>query len=206
MPCRSAPASPKPPSPIGAVNTLLFTPEGYIGDNTDALGFAENLQRSSQFAPAHLTHAILLGAGGASRAILHALNQMQVLHVTIANRTLQTAQHLAASGLHPRATAIAWADLPAHLPQASLLINATSLGMQGQPPLTLDLKTLPPDALITDIVYAPLLTPLLQTALRCGNPMVDGLGMLLYQAQPAFAAFFGQTPPVTPALRKAVLA
>jgi shikimate dehydrogenase len=126
-------------------------------------------------------------------------------HITIINRTRKKAEELAAS-YDGKIKVMNWGDYPHAMQDVSLLVNTTSLGMKGQLPLELSLDTLPKDAVVTDIVYNPLITPLLAAAQARGNPIVDGLGMLLYQAQPAFEAFFGVRPEVTPELRAHVLA
>ena len=125
--------------------------------------------------------------------------------IRLTNRNRARADALAAA-LGKSVHVVAWDDRNEMLAEAALLVNTTSLGMQGQPPLQIDLAQLPADAVVNDIVYAPLETALLQAAKLRGNAVVDGLGMLLYQAQPAFAAFFGKTPEVTPALRAHVMA
>ncbi|MCJ2052644.1 shikimate dehydrogenase [Methylobacterium sp. J-070] len=193
---------------IGAVNTLVIGPDGHIrGDNTDAPGFCAHLDQSLGAAwPGRAGGtALVLGAGGAARAIVVGLAERGVARIRIANRTPARAEALAA--LAPGiGAALAWDDLPAALADAGLLVNTTSLGMRGQPPLDIDLAPLPPDAAVADIVYAPLETPLLAAARRRGLAAVDGLGMLLHQAVPGFEAWFGPRPTVTPALRDRIVA
>jgi len=143
---------------------------------------------------------VVLGAGGAARAVLYGLKQRGVADILVVNRTLDRAQALAAH-FGPPLQALAWSDLPGALAGAGLLVNTTSLGMAGQPPLDIDLSSLPRETLVTDIVYVPLETPLLALARERGHPIVDGLGMLLYQAVPGFERWFGVRPQVTPGLR-----
>jgi shikimate dehydrogenase len=186
---------------IGAVNTLWFEKGELIGGNTDAVGFLASLDDSVPNWTA--TTAVLLGAGGAARAVLHALQQRGVT-VRIVNRTLARATDLAARG--PLATAHGFDALPDLLATADLLVNTTSLGMTGTAPLGIDLAPLKASALVCDIVYVPLETPLLRAARARGHRVVDGLGMLLHQAVPGFAHWFGATPRVTPELRAIVAA
>jgi shikimate dehydrogenase len=148
---------------------------------------------------------VVLGAGGAARAICVALQDAGVPEICIINRTLERAENLAAALTGPFVTA-PWDDRARRLKDANLLVNTTTLGMKGQGPLEIDLGYLPHKATVTDIVYVPLETPLLAAARARGNPVVDGLGMLLYQAQPGFAGWFGKRPEVTPDLRAYVLA
>ena len=155
--------------------------------------------------------AVLLGAGGAARAIAVALIDAGAPELRLVNRTLARAESLAAqlaAAARERGaalTALPWQDRKA-LSDASLLVNTTSLGMTGQPPLEVDLAPLPPEALVTDIVYSPLETGLLAAARTRGHAVVDGLGMLLHQARPGFRAWFGVDPKVDGALRATVLA
>jgi shikimate dehydrogenase len=187
---------------IGAVNTIIIGEDGALsGTNTDAFGFLANLRQESDWRGAE-GPTVVLGAGGAARAVCVALLDAGVPEVRIANRTDVRAQALADEfGL----TVFPWADRAAALDGAALVVNATSLGMTGQPTLDLLLDALPIDALVHDIVYAPLETELLAQARARGNPIVDGLGMLLHQARPGFEAWFGVSPEVTPALRNFVL-
>jgi shikimate dehydrogenase len=193
---------------IGAVNTLVVGPDGRIrGDNTDAPGFCAHLDHSLGAAWPDRAGgtALVLGAGGAARAIVVGLAERGLRRVWVANRTAARAEAVAA--LAPGVgAALAWDDLPAALPETGLLVNTTSLGMKGQPPLAVDLSLLPADAAVADIVYAPLETELLAAARRRGLAAVDGLGMLLHQAVPGFAAWFGPRPAVTPELRDRIVA
>ena len=187
---------------IGAVNTVVAIGEGrFEGRNSDASGFLASLRATRAIRIDK--PVVLLGAGGAARAILAALSDIGIKEIRIANRDRGRAESLAS--LFP-ATVFDWDDRGRMLDGAGLLVNATSLGMMGQPPLEIDLSCLPPDATVTDIVYRPLMTDLLLRAEQRGNPTVDGLGMLLHQAVEGFAAWFGVTPRVTPELRAHLLA
>ncbi|MFC3675566.1 shikimate dehydrogenase [Ferrovibrio xuzhouensis] len=193
---------------IGAVNTIVVQPDGSLtGSNTDAFGFLENLAAG---APAGWTAAaapaVVLGAGGGARAVLAALLDAGAPEIRLVNRSAGKAADLAAEFDPRRIRPVGWDDRADALGGAGLLVNTTSLGMAGQPPLDLALDDLPASALVNDIVYAPLETDLLARAAARGNPVVDGLGMLLHQGRPGFAAWFGVAPAVTPALRAAVLA
>ncbi|MCG8696143.1 MAG: hypothetical protein MI806_33415, partial [Minwuiales bacterium] len=149
--------------------------------------------------------AVLLGAGGAARALAVALLDAGVPALRLVNRTRSRAEALAADLGDARVTVGDWGDWTTCLDGAGLLVNSTSLGMEGQPPLEIALDALPADAVVNDIVYTPLETPLLAAARRRGNRAVDGLGMLLHQARPGFAAWFGVDPEVTAELRNHVL-
>ena len=186
---------------IGAANTLVFTETGIEADNTDAHGFARNILEAN---PAWTPRCVaLIGAGGASRAVIVALQDLGVQEIRLANRGAERASGL--SREFPLVRAVAWEYRAEMLRDCDTLINATSLGMVGNPPLDLDLTLLPEGALVNDLVYTPLETPLLSAARRRGNPAVDGLGMLLHQAAPGFERWFGVAPVVDADLRKAVL-
>lgn len=188
---------------IGAVNTLVVKDGCVEGDNTDGFGFLENLKEANPgWRPAG--PAVVLGAGGAARAILVALLEAEVAEIRLLNRTRTRAEALA-DELGGTIRVMDWGDWTDALAEASLLVNTTSLGMSGQPPLEIDLSPLPASALVNDIVYVPIETALLAAARARGNAVVDGLGMLLHQARPGFEAWFGVSPEVTPALRQAVL-
>ncbi len=188
---------------IGAINTIIVREDGLLeGRNTDAYGFTQNLLTAG-FLPADRP-AVVLGAGGAARAAIAGLIDMGMTTIRIVNRTVERAEALAAAFPQAKIAVFKWND-PAALKDAELLVNATSLGMQGQPALELSLNALPKDAWVNDMVYAPLETDLLKRAAARGNKTVDGLGMLLHQARPAFAAFFGVEPEVTDELRRYVL-
>ena len=190
---------------IGAVNTVVVEHDGILsGSNTDGFGFAENLRSGRDGWSAAAGPAVMIGAGGAARAIAAALVDGGAPELRLVNRTLSKA-HAIARDIGGPIEAFPWEKRNSVLEGASLLINATTLGMAGGRPLALDLTALPIDALVTDIVYTPLATPLLNQAAARGNPTRDGLGMLLHQARPGFAAWFGVEPRVTDALRAHVL-
>ena len=185
----------------GAVNTLIFR-DGWIeGSNTDGFGFLESIREAASGWRADAGPAVLLGAGGAARAIAAALLDAGAPRVTLVNRTAAKAEALARDLGGP----IHVADR-APLEDAALLVNTTSLGMQGQPGLEVDLAPLPASAVVADIVYVPLETRLLAAARARGLVAVDGLGMLLHQARPGFEAWFGVAPQVDQALRDEVAA
>jgi shikimate dehydrogenase len=190
---------------IGAINTLIVRDDGTIlGDNNDAFGFIANL---AQFQPSWrgaAGPAVVLGAGGAARAIVVALLDAGVPELRLINRTTRRAEEVAAA-VGGAIRVLPWEARTDALKNAALLVNSTSLGMAGQQPLDLDLRNLPPSAVVCDIVYVPLVTELLQAAQARGNPIVDGIGMLLHQARPGFKAWFGPDPQVTPELRAFVL-
>ena len=190
---------------IGAANTLTFIPDGVQADNTDAEGFLANLRQNAPNWDPTSGPALVLGAGGAARAVIVALQDAGVPEIRLCNRTFARAEALA-STFGPPVTPLEWSAKARAAQDARLVVNTTSLGMQGQPPLDLPPDALNPRALVTDIVYAPLETPLLAMARRRGCAVVDGLGMLLHQAVPGFERWFGQRPMVTDALRAAVLA
>ncbi|MCS6891799.1 MAG: shikimate dehydrogenase [Rhodovarius sp.] len=186
----------------GAVNTLIFQDGRILGDNTDGFGFLENLRTHAPFWQAGAGPAVLLGAGGAARAIACALLDAGVPELVIVNRNRNRAEALAAA-LQAGPAQVRVADAPP-LAQALLLVNATSLGMAGQPPLEIDLSPLPVEAVVADIVYVPLETALISAARARGLAAVPGLGMLLHQARPGFAAWFGLQPVVDAELERAV--
>ncbi|GLK73311.1 shikimate dehydrogenase [Ancylobacter dichloromethanicus] len=190
---------------LGAVNTLWLEGGRLHGANTDVHGFLANLDTAEPEWARALGEAVVLGAGGAARAVVFGLMQRGVDRVVVANRTLARAEALR-DQFGPRVLPIDWRDLGGRLNGCRLLINTTSLGMKGQPPLDIDLSALSPDALVTDIVYVPLETPLLKAARARGLATVDGLGMLLHQAVPGFERWFGVRPVVTAALRALVIA
>jgi shikimate dehydrogenase len=191
---------------IGAVNTVVVEPDGTLsGDNTDGFGFIAALSESRLGWHAEAGPAVVLGAGGAARAVAVALLDVGTPEVRLLNRTPDRARTLAGE-LGGPIHAFDWAERSAALDGAALLVNTTSLGMRGQPPLVLALDALPRTALVTDIVYTPLITALLAVARSRGNPVIDGLGMLLHQARPGFRAWFGIDPVVDDDLRAAVLA
>ncbi|MBE7183972.1 MAG: shikimate dehydrogenase [Methylobacterium mesophilicum] len=189
---------------IGAVNTLWREGPTLWGGNTDAYGFAANLDAEAPGWAAGGGTAVVLGAGGASRAVLHALVE-RGFDVSLTNRTLERAEGLA-SHFGPRVHVGPWEERQGLLEHAKLLVNTTSLGMTGKDALELDLAALPSFAVVTDIVYVPLETPLIKAAkARNDLQVVDGLGMLLHQAVPGFERWFGLRPEVTPELRALIV-
>ncbi len=187
---------------IGAANTLWFEDGRLMAGNTDVTGFLANLDEEAPGWDRRGGNAVVLGAGGAARAVIHGLLQ-RGFAVDIANRTRGRGDALAAE--YPSAVrAWSWDDLAQPSNAAALLVNTTSLGMEGQPPLGVDLRVLHRDALVADIVYSPLETPLLRDAGAKGHRTVGGLGMLLHQAVPGFERWFGVRPSVTPQLRSLV--
>jgi shikimate dehydrogenase len=190
---------------IGAVNTLIIKEDGTIeGRNTDAFGFLENVRRGAPDWQPQDGPAVVIGAGGAARAVIAALTDAGVGELRLVNRSRDRAERLAQDLGGPIVVGD-WNSRADLLDGAALVVNTTSLGMAGQPPLDLDLAALPISAVVTDIVYVPLETPLLAAARQRGNRIVDGLGMLLWQAVPGFTAWFGPQPEVTDALRTFVL-
>ena len=193
---------------IGAVNTIIVAPDGTLeARNTDVFGFRENLREAVPDWKPAAGPAVILGAGGSARAVVAALTDAGVTEIRIVNRTLARAEILARDleTLTTRITVHPWSEVSNVQRHAGLLVNTTSLGMTGEPPLALDLL-LPPTAPVVDIVYVPLETDLLSAARRRGNPVVDGLGMLLHQGRPGFEAWFGAPVRVTPELRAAIVA
>lgn len=191
---------------IGAANTLVFREDGSIhADNTDGYGFMENLRNGAPDWVAQDGPAVVFGAGGAARAVLQALGDAGVPEILLTNRTRARAEHLKEE-FGKRITVIDWVQAGNVIENAELVVNTTSLGMTGQPELRVPLDGLQPGTVVTDLVYAPLKTRLLQTAEDAGCTAVDGLGMLLHQAVPGFERWFGTRPEVTDDLRAAVLA
>jgi shikimate dehydrogenase len=189
---------------LEAVNTLWFEGSTLAGDNTDAFGFAANLdEKVSDWRDSRT--ALVLGAGGASRAVLHALAEAGYGAIHVLNRTTSRAQALAehfggpvhGGGLEA---------IPDLLPAADLIVNTTSAGLHGEAPLPIDWSAARADAIATDLVYVPLVTPFLSAAADSGRRTVDGLGMLLHQAVPGFERWFGVRPEVGEELRVLVMA
>jgi shikimate dehydrogenase len=191
---------------IGAANTLTFMGNGQItADNTDGIGFIANLRQSLPGWTASSGPALVLGSGGAAKAIVSALISDGAPQVFVANRTRARADGLKeqfGARVQPRD----WTQIPDLLQDAALVVNTTSLGMEGKAPLNLSLDRVSQNTVVTDIVYAPLETDLLRAAREAGCETVDGLGMLLHQAVPGFERWFGYTPQVDDDLRRAVLA
>ncbi|MBO0347160.1 shikimate dehydrogenase [Roseibium sp. CAU 1637] len=190
---------------MGAVNTLWVDEKGALnGANTDWIGFLSNLD---QYAPGWdkaVETALVLGAGGAARAVIYSLLKRGIKTVHIFNRTISNAQKLA-DEFGTGTIAHSLDELGEKLGTADLLVNTTSLGMTGKPPLEIDLENLPKSAIVTDAIYVPLKTELLKQAEARGNRIVDGLGMLLHQAVPGFERWFGVRPQVDEALRQVIL-
>ncbi len=190
---------------IGAANTLTFLENGRVqADNTDGLGFLANIRQHLDGWTAKSGPALVLGSGGAAKAIVSALISDGAPTVYVANRTRARADGLKeqfGARVEPRD----WTQIPNLVGVATLIVNTTSLGMVGHPPLNIDLSQLTPPTVVTDIVYAPLETELLKQARLLGCETVDGLGMLLHQAVPGFERWFGYTPMVDDDLRQAVL-
>jgi shikimate dehydrogenase len=190
---------------IGAVNTVFVSEDGTLsGTNTDAFGFLENLRRNAPQWNETKGPVVVLGAGGAARAVVAALLDLDVVEIRLLNRTTEKA-HALAESLGGPIKIVEWSERGEALDGSTLLVNTTTLGMVGQPRLELSLAALPKSAIVYDLVYAPLKTELLSAARSLGLSTVDGLGMLLYQAAPGFEGWFGVQPIVTDGLRDAVL-
>jgi shikimate dehydrogenase len=185
---------------IEAVNTLYLEGGRLVGFNSDAYGFVAHLRSVLPEWRGEAKHAVVLGAGGAARAIIAGLLGEGVGRITIANRTQARGQALAAH-FGAQVDTVAWPQVAGRLARCDLLVNTTVLGMPGQPALSIDLDGLPTTAAVADIVYVPLETDLLRQARARGHPVIDGLGMLLHQAVPGFEVWFGVRPVVTPRLR-----
>ncbi len=190
---------------LRAVNTVTVRPDGRLhGANTDGFGFLENLKAGLGRPSLPDGPAMVIGAGGAARAVVGALLDEGVDHIRLANRTAARAERLAAD-LGGPVSVVDWQMRDKNLADVALLVNATSLGMAKSPPLEFSLSGLAPDAVVTDIVYAPLETPLLAAARARGHRTVDGLGMLLHQGRPGFERWFGVAPEVDGGLRSRML-
>jgi len=190
---------------IGAANMLIFRADGRIlADNTDGFGFLANLRQGAPSWQAGAGPAAVLGAGGAARAVIEALLDAGVPRIMIANRT-RTKAEILRRDFGTRLEVVDWVQAGNMIEEASLVVNTTSLGMTGQAELRLPLDGLHPGQVVTDLVYTPLRTRLLAAAEAAGCVTVDGLGMLLHQAVPAFERWFGRRPEVDAALRAAVL-
>jgi shikimate dehydrogenase len=189
---------------MGAMNTIVVQPDGSLkGFNNDGYGYIQSLLDAQPDWCADAGPITVLGAGGAARAVVLSLADRGAREIRLLNRTDAKAEALAAEFGAP-VKAVPWADRHAALADVALLVNTTSQGMHGQPPLEIDLAALPKHALVSDVIYVPLETPLLAAARQRGNPTVNGLGMLLNQARPAFHAWFGVMPEITPELRRAI--
>jgi shikimate dehydrogenase len=190
---------------MGAINLIVVEPDGSLsGANKDGYGFIENLRDGQADWRGDAGPAVVLGAGGGARSVVVSLLDEGAPAIRVANRTRAHADALAAFVGDPRVTVHDWSERSSLLDGCALLVNTTSLGMVGQASLDLDLTDLPTAALVCDIVYNPLETGLLASARRHGNSVVNGLGMLLHQARPAFEAWWGVAPEITPDLRAAV--
>ncbi len=185
---------------VGAVNTIYKASGKLLGTNTDVHGFLTHLSLSAPNWYESTKTVLIIGAGGAARAILTSMKQTNIDKVYIANRTIWRAQNLA-DELYPAAKALEMTGIDDIFSSIDLVINTTSLGMTGQPPLGVNLAALPAHAIVVDIVYSPLKTRLLQQAENQGLIAVDGLGMLLHQAVRGFELWFGIRPEVTQELR-----
>jgi shikimate dehydrogenase len=189
---------------IGAVNTLWIEEGRLHGANTDAFGFAQNLDERAPGWDA-AGPALVIGAGGASRAVIHALKARGFSDIRVANRSIERARGIQ-RGFGPKVSAHGLSALDEIASGARLVVNTTSLGMQGDGEIALNMARLHPGALVTDIVYVPLETPLLKSARLAGLRTADGLGMLLHQARLGFEKWFGVLPDVTPELRRLIIA
>jgi shikimate dehydrogenase len=189
---------------IGAVNTVVVQSDGKLwGTNTDAFGFAASVKAAGHALDAG--SALVLGAGGAARAVLASLRHAGCRQIYLTNRSAARAETLV-QHIGGNIQLIPWLEWPQYLPDVSLLINTTSCGLNGQDDFDLPLDDLPRDAAVCDLVYRPLMTGLLRSAAQADRQVIDGLGMLLYQAQESFRHWFGIAPPVDIDLRRFVLA
>jgi shikimate dehydrogenase len=186
---------------IGAMNCVVVAADGSLtGQNHDAFGFIESVREAQPGWRADAGPIVVIGAGGGARAVLVGLIDQGANEIRLINRTRARGDALQRD-LGGPITPLAWSDRAAALEGAAMLVNTTSQGMMGEPPLDLALDRLPARALVSDIIYIPRETPLLAAARQRGNPTVNGLGMLLHQARSAFHAWFGVMPQVTPELR-----
>jgi len=190
---------------IGAANTLIFRKDGKIhADNTDGYGFIENLRNGASDWQPKTGPAVVFGAGGAARAVIASLIDVGVSEIRLSNRTRNRADVLKKE-FGAKITVYDWVKAGNMMDGAATVVNTTSLGMVGKPEFRIPMDGLSEDAVVTDLVYAPLDTPFLRKAREMGCTTVDGLGMLLYQAVPAFERWFGTRPVVDDALRNVVL-
>jgi len=189
---------------IGAINTIVVEKDGTLsGYNNDAFGYVQSLRDAKPDWRADAGPVVVLGAGGAARAVTASLADEGAREIRLLNRTPQRAADIA-QAVGAVVTVLPWEQRNDALADAALLVNTTSQGMAGQPPLDLSLGALPRHALVSDVIYIPLETPLLAAARARGNATVNGLGMLLNQARPAFKAWFGVMPEITPELRRII--
>ncbi len=189
---------------IGAVNTVTIKDGKLYGTNTDAYGFAQNIKESAKDWRFENGKAIVLGAGGAANAIVYALLEENVPQIIITNRSRDKAEALRAMS-PDKITVVDWEDRNSTFQDANLIVNTTALGMSGKPALEVDISAAPKSALVTDIVYAPLMTDLLSSADALGMQTITGIGMLLHQARPGFELWNGVLPDVTEDLETIVL-
>jgi shikimate dehydrogenase len=189
---------------IGAISCVVVRPDGSLfGMNNDAFGFIQNILQQLPGWRADAGPAVVIGAGGGARAVVYALADRGAREIRVVNRTPDRADLLARE-FGSSVKAVPWEERARALRDAAMLVNTTSQGMVGQPPLDLPLDGLPDHAPVCDIVYVPIETPLLAAARRRGNPTIDGLGMLLHQVRPAWKAWFNIDPEITPELRAEV--
>jgi shikimate dehydrogenase len=190
---------------IGAANTLIFTKEKKIyADNTDAYGFIRNIKSKFPNWDPKKGASVVLGAGGASRAVIAALLSEGSRKIIVLNRTIEKAEELKIE-FNNKISVESWSHLDEIVASSSNIINTTSLGMNNETFVPIDPKSIPKEALVSDLVYTPLKTKLLKLGQDRGSKTVDGLGMLMYQGIPGFEAWFGQTPLVTEELRKILM-
>lgn len=190
---------------IGAANTLIFLDDGKIlADNTDGYGFIQNVRHGAPDWDPTAGPAVVLGAGGAARAVLASLLDVGVPEILLSNRTRARAEQLR-DDFGARVKVVEWVQAGNVMEDGATVVNTTSLGMTGKPELRVPLDGLNKNAVVTDIVYTPLMTKFLDTAQAKGCTVVDGLGMLLHQAVPGFERWFGPRPDVTDELRKVML-
>jgi shikimate dehydrogenase len=191
---------------IGAVNTLVVEKDGSLtGFNNDGNGFILSLRDADPNWRPDSGPILVLGAGGASRAVVASLAAQGATEIRVANRTLDKAREIA-DAVGSVVTVVPWEQREDALDGIAMLANATSLGSSGKPALDISLDRLPKHAVVGDLIYVPPETPLLAAARKRGNITVNGLGLLLNQARPAFNAWFGVMPEITPALRQAIAA
>jgi shikimate dehydrogenase len=189
---------------LGVANTLWLEGETLRADNSDVRGFVAHLDDTIPGWDTKTKHAVILGAGGAARAVVYGLNDRGVKKITIVNRSRERAEQLVKE-IKIESNIAGFDQVETLISSADMLINTTSLGMKGQPPLQIDLKNLKRGAAVCDVVYVPLETELLRKARERGHPTIDGLGMLLHQAVVGFERWFGVKPKVTPELRAHVV-
>jgi len=191
---------------MGAINCIVVQPDGSLhGFNHDGYGYIQSLKDANPAWRADAGPIVVLGAGGASRAVVLSLIDQGATEIRLVNRTLDKAQALAAGSEHI-VKVVPWAERNSAMEGCALLVNTTNQGMYGQPPLAISLDALPLSAMVSDAIYIPLETPLLEAARLRGNKTANGLGMLLNQARPAFKSWFGVMPEITDELKQAILA